>query len=420
MELKPGYKQTKAGIIPAEWSVDTLASTTPQNAKNGIVDGPFGSNLKTIHYKKRGIPIITSGFVTDGVFFANDYLYVDVEKFKQEKRSAVNAGDIVIAKIGARCGASAIMPEWHEIGILSGNSMKITIDKSRHCTYYIWQILWFLYSCGEMEMLRTVGAQPAISMAILKKLAIPLPPLPEQRAIAAALSDTDALLSSLDRLLAKKRDIKQAVMQQLLTGKQRLPGFSGEWEVKRLGDVVNDFIVPMRDKPKKFQGEIPWCRIEDFDGKYLFASKSDQCVDPKTVAEMNLKIYPPGTLLVSCSADLGRCAIVGKSLVTNQTFIGLVVDDVALSNEFLYYYMIYNAKELNDLSSGTTISYLSREQFEIFKINMPSSKAEQSAIAAVLSDMDAEIDALSQRRDKTRAVKQGMMQELLTGRTRLV
>jgi type I restriction enzyme S subunit len=123
---------------------------------------------------------------------------------------------------------------------------------------------------------------------------------------------------------------------------------------------------------------------------------------------------------VSCSADLGRCAIVTRPLVTNQTFIGLVLDDVAASNEFMYYYMTYGAGQLNTLSSGTTISYLAREQFEVFRVFVPSTKSEQTAIATVLSDMDTEIVALEARRDKTRTVKQGMMQELLTGRIRLV
>ena len=117
-DIPSGYKQTEVGVIPEDWEVASLSSVTPMSGKNGIVDGPFGSNLKTIHYKKSGIPIITSGYVTDGKFFADKYLYVDQKKFNDEKRSAVRPGDIVMAKIGERCGASAILPKSHEIGIL--------------------------------------------------------------------------------------------------------------------------------------------------------------------------------------------------------------------------------------------------------------------------------------------------------------
>ena len=260
MELKKGYKQTDIGVIPTEWEVEKLESVTPKNAKFGIVDGPFGSNLKTIHYRKSGIPIITSGYVTEGRFEATEYLYVD-----QEKRSTVRPGDIVMAKIGARCGASAILPESHEIGILSGNALKITVDTTRHSTYYIWQVLWDLYSNGNIEALRTVGAQPAISMPNLKNFQIPLPPLPEQRAIASALSDVDALLTALDSLIVKKVFVKQGTMQELLTGKRRLPGFSAEWETKKLGEITEIVSggTPSTQIAEYWNGNINWCTPTD-------------------------------------------------------------------------------------------------------------------------------------------------------------
>jgi type I restriction enzyme S subunit len=263
-------------------------------------------------------------------------------------------------------------------------------------------------------------AVPIVNKTQFSETAVAIPPLPEQRAIAGALSDVDELLGALDQLIAKKRDLKQAAMQQLLTGQTRLPGFHGKWDVNPLRKFVRQFIVPMRDKPTRLTGDIPWCRIEDFDGTYLEGSKSGQGVDADTIQAMNLKVYPAGTLLVSCSADLGRCAVVARPLVSNQTFIGLEMDGDAASNVFFYYLMTSKAVELNNLSSGTTISYLSREQFEGFAVSAPLDKTEQTAIAEVLTDMDAELAALEQRRAKTRALKQGMMQELLTGRTRLV
>ena len=127
-KIQAGFKQTEVGIIPSDWLLFLIEELTPKNRQYTIVDGPFGSNLKTIHYRKSGIPIITSGYVTDGKFSASEYLYVDLEKFKQEKRSAVKGGDIVMAKIGERCGASAILPKEHPEGILSGNALKISID----------------------------------------------------------------------------------------------------------------------------------------------------------------------------------------------------------------------------------------------------------------------------------------------------
>ncbi len=218
-----GTKQTEVGVIPEDWEVFQISDLTPPNKKYSIVDGPFGSNLKTIHYRKSGIPIITSGYVTDGKFYAKNYLYIDQQKFKEERRSAVEAGDIVMAKIGERCGASAILPKDHEISILSGNALKISIDKDNFNNDLISQILWSHHKSGLLDNIRSTGAQPAISMSSLKKYRIPLPPAKaEQEAIAGLLSDMDAEIEGLEQRLVKYRELKQGLMQVLLTGKVRL------------------------------------------------------------------------------------------------------------------------------------------------------------------------------------------------------
>jgi len=111
------------------------------------------------------------------------------------------------------------------------------------------------------------------------------------------------------------------------------------WNLTKLGDHVEDLIVPMRDKPKQFRGQIPWCRIDDFNGKYLYTSKNGYFVDKDTISKMNLKVFPKGTVICSCSANLGICAIAGNPLITNQTFIGIVPKNT-FDTEFLYYLMI--------------------------------------------------------------------------------
>ena len=415
MELKKGYKQTDIGVIPTEWEVEKLESVTPKNAKFGIVDGPFGSNLKTIHYRKSGIPIITSGYVTEGRFEATEYLYVD-----QEKRSTVRPGDIVMAKIGARCGASAILPESHEIGILSGNALKITVDTTRHSTYYIWQVLWDLYSNGNIEALRTVGAQPAISMPNLKNFQIPLPPLPEQRAIASALSDVDALLTALDSLIVKKVFVKQGTMQELLTGKRRLPGFSAEWETKKLGEITEIVSggTPSTQIAEYWNGNINWCTPTDITrtpDKYLNSTE-------KRITELGLKsssatLLPKGTLLLCSRATIGEVKIATDAICTNQGFKSLICSN-QVYNEFLYYVLLTIKPKLIEKAIGSTFLEITKKETSLIEIELPSI-SEQQAIAEILSDMDAEITALETRREKTSLLKQGMMQELLGGKIRL-
>lgn len=328
----------------------------------------------------------------------------------------MKAGEVVIGRRGDM-GRCAVVQQ-HQAGWLCGTGSMI-IRPVNADAEFLRRLLSSPRVISAIEDSSVGTTMVNLNQGTLAGLKLQFPLLPEQRAIATALSDMDALLDGLTRLIAKKRDLKQATMQQLLTGQTRLPGFHCSWGLKPLRYFARQFIVPMRDKPRYLAGDIPWCRIEDFDGMLLEGSKSGQGVDAETIKSMNLKVYPVGTLLVSCSADLGRCAVVGTPLVSNQTFIGIELEEQVASNVFFYYLMSSKSEDLNNLSSGTTISYLSREQFEEFKVLAPLDKAEQTAIATVLSDMDVELAGLEARLTKTRALKQAMMSELLTGKTRL-
>jgi type I restriction enzyme S subunit len=189
-----------------------------------------------------------------------------------------------------------------------------------------------------------------------------------------------------------------------------------DWTLDNLKIHVSSFMVPMRDKPKVFSGDTPWCRIEDFQGKYLEKSLSNQNVSKETIDEMNLKVYPKGTVLCSCSARLGICTIVKNPLVTNQTFIGLVPKE-ELDNEFLYYFMGFKSEKLQKLSSGTTISYLSREEFENFPITYTSIK-EQKNIISIISTWDKAIEFKEKLITEKKKFQRGLMQNLLTGEMR--
>ena len=386
MEMKPGYKRSEVSVMPSDWMVKPISQVAPLQR---------GFDLPTREIRPGPFPVVYSN---------------GVENFHSVA---------MVKGPGVVTGRSGTLGKVHYIGTdywPHNTSLWVTRFNDN-----IPKFIYYLYESLSFGRFASGSGVPTLNRNDAHSYRIALPSdRNEQRAIAAALSDVDALLGGLDRFIAKKRDLKQAAMQQLLTGQTRLPGFNGGWEVSALKRFVRTFIVPMRDKPKHLTGDIPWCRIEDFDGMYLADSRSGQRVDTATIRSMNLKVYPAGTLLVSCSADLGRCAIVARPLVSNQTFIGLEMDDRAASNVFFYYLMTSKADELNSLSSGTTISYLTREQFEEFAVVAPLDKHEQVDIAAVLSDMDAELAALEARRDKTRDLKQAMMQELLTGKTRLV
>ena len=241
----------------------------------------------------------------------------------------------------------------------------------------------------------------------------------EQRAIAEVLSDVNALLAGLDRLIAKKRDLRQAAMQQLLTGQTRLPGFLGEWEVKRLEDAVERIVgggTPSRSVPAYWGNELPWVTVKDF--ATFDPYKTQESITRVGLSNSAANLIPAGTLITSTRMALGRAVIYEVDVAINQDLKALFLKPGS-SVRFLLYWLEFNAQKIEGLGSGSTVKGISVA--ELRGLPFPFiSNAEQLAIAEALSDMDTELTALEARRDKTRALKQGMMQELLTGRTRLV
>lgn len=200
---------------------------------------------------------------------------------------------------------------------------------------------------------------------------------------------------------------------------------TSDWRMLRLGNVAKTY-VPQRDKPEDLSGPIPWLRIEDFNGKYLSGSKSGQGVSAETVAAMNLRVFPAGTVVTSCSCVMGATAIAANPLVTNQTFIGIDPDPSALDQSFLYYWLIAHQVELQARASGSIQQYLSRDEFRRLRISAPALRS-QRAIADYLDRETAQIDAfiakneelitlLTERRRATigRAVTRGIRSDAPT------
>jgi type I restriction enzyme S subunit len=264
------------------------------------------------------------------------------------------------------------------------------------------------------------GAQPNLSISEISdhRFCVP-PPLPEQRAIATALSDVDGLLGALDRLIAKKRDLKQAAMQQLLTGQTRLPGFKGEWRDTTLGEI-GECIIGLTYKPENVvkhgllvlrSSNVQNGRLDYDDNVYVNLEVSEH-------------LYTQVGDLLICVRN-GSRALIGKCAVIDQAAAGLTFGAFMAMYRTRHWRFVVHAFQGDDIQRqirdniGATINQITNKDMKAFRIKLPPGD-EQTAIASVLSEMDAELTALEQRRDKTRALKQGMMQELLTGRTRLV
>lgn len=218
--------------------------------------------------------------------------------------------------------------------------------------------------------------------------------------------------------LEKLKLTKKALLQKLFpkNGKHipeiRFKGLTDAWEQRKLIYIFNDFIVPMRDKPKIFSGTTPWTRIEDIEGRYINTSLSGQFVSDETIKSMNLKVIPKGSLIVSASATFGVVAIVNNDLITNQTFIGLVPNN-DFDIDFLY--SLFEAPTTKDkllkLSAGSTIFYIARESFENLVLSVPS-KAEQIKISKIFKFIDNSITLHQRKLERLQEVKKGLLQKM--------
>lgn len=254
----------------------------------------------------------------------------------------------------------------------------------------------------------------------LSDLAILRPPLAEQQAIAEALGDADAAIDALDAVIAKKQDVKRAAMQQLLSGHTRLPGFSEEWCVVSLGAhaVMRSGGTPPTSIDSYYGGGIPWASISDMSSSGKYLGGTERTITHAGLANSPAAVFPSGALLYAMYASIGECCIATVPMATSQAILGIECLP-SLNVEFLYYTLTFRRAEIARSGQQGTQANLNAQMVRDTTLLLPSIE-EQQAIAEALGDADAAIEALISERDKMRLVKQGMMQELLSGRVRLV
>ena len=417
--VPPGYKQTDLGVIPEHWHIRQLADICmPQ----GIVRGPFGGTLKKDTF-------VTSGFKVyeqqNAIYKSSEIgsYFVDQSKYAEMHRFSVSPGDFIISCSGTIGRIFQIPPDAPQ-GVINQALLKLTTDDEVVYDRYFYILFeWDEFQIRIIDSTQGGAMKNLVGMDVFRTITVVLPPLSEQRAIAEVLSGVDGLINALEALIAKKQAIKQATMQQLLTGKTRLPGFSEVWETKQLRELgpfakgrgIKRDDVSYEGLPCIRYGEL-YTRYQDYILKV--ASRI-----PPSVAATALPIKT-GDLLFAGSGEtaeeIGRCAAyLGKE----KAYAGGDIIVLTLSGQnSIYLGHLMNhpivAEQKARMGQGDAIVHISANNLAQVKIELPPI-AEQNAIASVLSDMDAEIVSLEQHRDKTRAIKQGMMQQLLTGRVRL-
>jgi type I restriction enzyme, S subunit len=405
MELRPGYKRTEVGVIPEDWDAKSLGDV----AEVVMGQSPVGTS-----YNRNGI----GAALINGPTEFTDEHPIRIQWTSQPTKFS-KRGDVLLCVRGSSTGRINISDDEYCIG------RGVAAIRAKPETDVSFLAFQTDSAVNGILALTTGSTFPNVDGKSIRSVKVPFPTtLLEQTTIAAALGDVDALIRALDRLITKKRNLKQGAMQQLLTAKTRLPEFSGEWEdvtLGRLGSFSKGRGITREDMveyglPCIRYGEI-YTRHKDYVREFYSSVRPE-------VARESQRLHT-GDLLFTGSGEtaeeIGKCV---AFLGNEDAFAGgdiVIFSPVGQDSMFLGYLMNYAtiAEQKSRMGQGDAVVHISARSLGSLRFKRPN-LPEQKAIASILSDMDAEIAVVEHRRDKTRDIKQGMMQELLTGRTRLI
>ena len=418
--IQSGFKMAEVGMIPNNWEIKPLKDIA--DLKAGKMTSYNDFNPKYPCFGGNGIRAYLSHYSHDGIY-------------------------PIIGRQGELCGnVNLAKGKFYATEHAVVASPKKDIDA-------IW--LYYQLTALNLNQYATGCAQPGLSVEKINEVYTQVPPtIEEQQRIANALSDVDTLIANLEKLIAKKKNIKQGAMQQLLTGKKRLPGFGSDerremkkgnrhceersdaaiqsgYKMTEVGFIPNDWIVeplaniantasggtPSRSKETFYKGPIKWFTTTELRDCNLYDSVEH--ISKQAVECSSAKIFPKDTLLMAMyGATIGKLGLLKCDAATNQACCAIFPKKTDVL--YLYYFLLYNRENIIAMGCGAGQPNVSQEIVKKINIPLPPTVKEQTAIANVLSDMDTEIATLETKLAKYRKLKIGMMQQLLTGKIRLV
>ncbi|MFA5923769.1 MAG: restriction endonuclease subunit S [Methylococcaceae bacterium] len=417
-----GYKQTEVGVIPEDWDVIDLESITTKVGSGKTPKG--GSSV----YISHGRPLVRSQNVGWGKLLLNDVAYISEEIHETFLGSELREGDVLLNITGASIGRSSVASDVLSGGNVNQHVCIIRVDTNKVDSRVICSLILSSEGQAQIDSFQAGGNREGLNFTQVKALKFALSrSKKEQTAIANALSDVDALITALEKLIAKKRALKTAAMQQLLTGKKRLSGFEGDWSIISMN---TDASLKARIGWQALttseyldQGDFYLVTGTDFKGGRVDWSTCHYVDEWRYSQDRNIQLQN-GDVLLTKDGTIGKVGYVDKLDAPATLNSGVfVIRPVKGSFHPLFLFYILSSRIfdnfLNRITAGSTITHLYQKDFVTFEFFAPS-KNEQEAISEILSTMDDEIELLQQRLNKTQQLKQGMMQELLTGSTRLI
>ncbi len=416
VKMKSGYKMTEVGVIPEDWEVKTLGKLACINGRIGF----RGYTVKDLVRKGEGAIAIGGKHISKNFLDISDAEYISWKKYYESPEIMVRKGDIVLAQRGT-LGKSALIKS--DIGPATINPSLVLINKIKCNNLYL---IYNIQSSSVTDYIQQINAQTSIPMISQKqiegiKIAIAKSDS-EQTAIATALSDADSLISALTKKIEKKKAIKQGLMQQLLTGKKRLPGFNDKWKSMLLGDIAEVKDGTHQTPQYVKSGGKPFYSVENVTADDFKNVKHISLEEHKALTS-NYRIEK-GDVLMTRIGSIGCCKYVDWDVDASfYVSLALLKINEKYDSKFISY--LSNIKSFKEEVMLNSLVFaipqkINLGNISLIKVYIPSSKAEQTAIANILSDCDSEIAALEEKRDKYKEIKQGMMQQLLTGKIRLI
>ena len=407
-EVPEGYKRTKAGVVPIEWEETRLARYLVVNSDKNI----------SLQYGKDDVFSISGelGIVNQIELLGRSYAGVSVEPYGivypdnvVYTKSPLKANPYGIIKTN-KTGKTGIVSTLYAIFRCNDNVcpdfVQSYFELDQNLNNYLYPIV-------------NIGAKHDMKISDENSLKgwVVFPPLDEQKKIAEILSAQDKLIALKEKLIEEKKRQKKYLMQQLLTGKKRLPGFSGEWEKKKIKDNCIDVITgntPSKKDEALWNGKFPWITSQDFCGKYI--NQSSETLSP--MGKEQCRVVPAKSVLITCIASIGLNAITNIECATNQQINAIVCASEEMA-EYVYYYMELHEETMKRLAGKTAVPIINKSQFENFPIIFPHDNAEMKKIVEYLSAYDKEIELLDMQLNQEKQKKKALMQLLLTGIVRV-
>ena len=403
------FKNTEIGKIPEEWKMYSIGKDCSVKARIGWQGLTTSEYLQTGHYG-----LITSTDLIEGKVNWDTCVFVSEERYKQDTNIIVKNGDVLVSKDGT-IGKVAVVSNLQYPTALNSGVFVIRTKNKKITQEGLGLVFISPYFKDFIKRLTAGSTIVHLYQKDIVNFTFPIPTLPEQHRIASALTSIDNLISSLGKLIEKKKNIKQGTMQQLLTGKTRLKGFNEPWMEKKLGDIGSLAMCKrIFQEETSEKGDVPFYKIGTFGQQadaYITKGKYEQF-------KQMYRFPQKGDVLISAAGTIGRTVIYNgePAYFQDSNIVWLAHNGKYITNNFLFY--IYQRTDWN--TEDTTIARLYNNNFNNTCIHFPSSITEQQAIANILSKMDNEITALETKKAKYEAIKQGMMQQLLTGKIRLI